>query len=131
MTPTGDIPYVTVVVTVPVARIRRLRTRFGARFLARCFTRSEQTSAVCRRNADRALAALWAARCAVRVALRELGHASVFDPDDAAVGHDRHGAPVLCVGGALIGRLPVAGLSLAHDGDDAVAALLVVGRGRT
>jgi len=127
MTPTGDVPYVTVVVRVPVARIRRLRTRFGARFLARCFTESEQTHALRRRHADRALAARWAARSAVRVALRELGDRAVVDRDDAVIVHDARGAPALRLGGALIGRLSVAGLSLAHDGDDAIAALLVGG----
>lgn len=127
MTPTGDVPYLTVVVRVPVARIRRLRTRFGARFLTRCFTAAEQTHARRPRKADRALAARWAARCAVRVALRELGCPRVVDPDDAAIVHDARGAPALRLGGALTGRLSVAGLSLAHDGDEAVAALLVVG----
>jgi hypothetical protein len=64
-------------------------------------------------------------RAAVRVALRELGHEKLVVPTEAAVEHDTRGAPVLRIRGALVSSLPPVMLSLAHDGDDAVAALVV------
>jgi holo-[acyl-carrier-protein] synthase len=125
MTPTGEHSYVTVIVRVPVARIRRLRTRFGSRFLSRCFTASERAVCLRRRRPDPALAARWAARVAVRIALRELGCAAPVLPEEATVEHDARGAPVLRMRGTLARSLSPPALSLTHDGDDAVAALVV------
>jgi holo-[acyl-carrier-protein] synthase len=125
MTPTGEHRYVTVVARVPVARIVHLRQRFADRFLGRCFSASERVYCLRRRRPDTSLAARWAARVAVRCALRAFDRDAPVRPGEASVEPDARGAPKLRLLGPLADGLPAAALSLAHDGGEAVAALVV------
>ena len=121
---------VTVVARVPIDRVHSLRVRFGRRFLERCFSAAELAHCLRRQRPDAGLAARLAARVALRAALASAGVAVPVYPADAEVIGTDLGAPALRLRGRLAAVAPAARLSLAHDGNLAVAAVLLRARGQ-
>jgi holo-[acyl-carrier protein] synthase len=106
------------VVLLEVARVERLRDRFGRRFLDRIFTPEERRGCEGSRNEGERLACRLAAKLAARRVLPRR------PPSWRALGvrTDAGGAPTL-EGEALEGRRML--LSLSHDGGLAAAAVVM------
>jgi holo-[acyl-carrier protein] synthase len=106
------------VVLLDVARVERLRDRFGRRFLDRIFTPEERRACEGRRNEGERLACRLAAKQAARRILPRR------PPAWRALGvrTDASGAPTLEGEALEDGRLL---LSLSHDGGVAAAAVVM------
>lgn len=106
-------------------RFRQALERFGDRLLERVFTAEEIAYAGrSRRGSAQRLAARYAAKCAARRLIVQVG-APAPGLREIEVARRRSGEPVLRVHGAAQEALQMlsVGLSLSHDADFAVASL--------
>ena len=116
---------------VGIERFRRALDRHGERFLKRVFTHRERTECSGRADPARHLAARFAAKEAVFKALGT-GWARGVGWRDVEVTADDYGRPVCTLRGAAQAHLEGLGgqtvlVSLAHEGDMAVAQAVAVG----
>ncbi len=108
-----------------IARFRRIFARFGPRFLDKIYTPGEQAYCLRKRDPIPSLAARFAAK---EACFKALGGSRRPHWRDMEVRNDENGRPGLF----LLGRMaemhgsPVTSLSLTHDGDYAMATVLLL-----
>lgn len=108
---------------VKVERISRIRAKFGDAFLRKFLTENEITLI----KNDRSLAGFYAAKEAIAKALGT-GVGMDFSFLDAQIYKDEKGAPRVTLDPKIVAKFGVQeiSLSITHDGDYAIAAVMIL-----
>ena len=108
---------------VKVERISRIRAKFGDAFLRKFLTKNEITLI----KNDRSLAGFYAAKEAIAKALGT-GVGVDFSFLDAQIYKDEKGAPRATLAPKIVDKFGIQeiSLSITHDGDYAVAAVMIL-----
>ena len=108
---------------VKVERISRIRAKFGNAFLRKFLTKNEITLI----KNDRSLAGFYAAKEAIAKALGT-GIGVDFSFLDAQIYKDEKGAPHVTLAPKIVAKFGIQeiSLSITHDGDYAIAAVMIL-----